>query len=107
MKTNKDLGLSEKILDSISDVLSFHLSVHEAKVFGSRAKGNYPQGSDVDIALFGKDIVLDEILKIRIELEKLGSPYTFDVVRIDETTDKKLLEHIQRVGVCIYKHKVK
>lgn len=46
-------GLSEINGKRIMDVFSRFSEVQEAVLFGSRAKGNYRQGSDIDIAVKG------------------------------------------------------
>ncbi len=47
------LGLKDGDLKNIITVLQQEAEVEEAIIFGSRAKGNYKKGSDVDIALKG------------------------------------------------------
>ena len=44
-------GLSDNDLLSIQSVLQHFPQVEQAILYGSRAKGNYKTGSDVDIAL--------------------------------------------------------
>jgi hypothetical protein len=34
--------------------------------------------------------------------EESATPYFFDVVHFEEISEKELLEHINRVGQCIY-----
>ena len=58
MKT--DSGLQPGDLKSICSILAKEPTVEKAILFGSRAKGNYRPGSDVDIALKGKDLSANE-----------------------------------------------
>lgn len=51
-----DFGLWESDLLAIRRVLEKYPEVRQALIFGSRAKGNYKPGSDVDIALKGDRI---------------------------------------------------
>ncbi|MEW4901747.1 nucleotidyltransferase domain-containing protein [Clostridium tetani] len=45
-------------------------------MFGSRAKGNYKPGSDIDIAIYGENINLDILSKLNSILEeKSPMPY--------------------------------
>ncbi|WP_229239703.1 nucleotidyltransferase domain-containing protein [Echinicola soli] len=85
---NKDTGLTDAEPDAINAVFKRHPKILCAVLFGSRAKGDYKNGSDIDIALKGKELTLD-ILDIPIELEDLMIPYKFDIVgynRIGEKT---------------------
>lgn len=60
-----DFGLSTADLGEIIKVLHSFPEVKQAILFGSRAKGTYKRGSDVDIALQGKDITLETVAAFR------------------------------------------
>lgn len=97
------LGLSDDEVREIKDVIKKYNEVENAYVFGSRAKGTYKKGSDIDIAIKGKNITVDTVAKIQEELEEETTlPYFFDVVHYDTCSTKELVEHIDRVGICIY-----
>ena len=99
-----DLGLRQQDLDLVVSVLSTFPTLSEAIVFGSRAKGNYRMGSDVDIALKGENLNLDVINTISFLLnEETTLPYKFDVLNYHSIKNDELLAHINRVGVSIYK----
>lgn len=72
-------------------------------IFGSRAKGNYKPGSDVDIALRGENITLNTVNKISFALnEESNMPYQFDVLNYHSIREPALCEHIDRVGIVCY-----
>jgi predicted nucleotidyltransferase len=97
-------GLSKEDLRTITAVISKQNDVEEALLFGSRAKGNFRKGSDVDIVLKGKIITRDTILKISSELNnETILPYHFDVLNFSTIQNEELVAHIQRVGRTIYK----
>lgn len=99
-----DLGLRQQDIDLVVSVLSTFPSLSEAIVFGSRAKGNYRMGSDVDIALKGENLNLDPINAVSFLLnEETTLPYKFDVLNYHSIRNDELLAHINRVGVSIYK----
>ena len=60
-------GLKESILENISNILKKYKEVESAKIFGSRARGDYKNTSDIDIALFGNDKIKENILKEGVE----------------------------------------
>jgi len=97
------LGLQEKDLAYIINAISQFDVIQKAVVFGSRAKGNYQQGSDVDIAVCGKDISFSTIARLHSMLEEESPmPYLFDVVDYNHLTHKEMQEHIDRVGIVIF-----
>lgn len=95
-------GLKEKYLIAINVVLAKHAEVDKAILYGSRAKGNFRNGSDIDLTLVGEDISVKLLFKIATELDDLFIPNIIDlsVHRLIQAED--LLEHIDRVGVCFY-----
>ena len=73
-------------------------------MYGSRAKGNYTAGSDIDITLKGEELDLEQLNKINIDLDDLLLPYTFDLSILHQIANPDLIEHIERVGKVFYKH---
>jgi predicted nucleotidyltransferase len=71
-------------------------------LFGSRAKGNYDPGSDIDIALKGEQMHLDDLIEFYVEMDKLLIPNKVDIVIFDRIGEQALIEHINRVGVVLY-----
>jgi uncharacterized protein len=77
--------------------------VEQVVLFGSRAKWNYQQGSDIDVAIKGKACTLKTALTISAILnEQLPIPYQVDVVDYNSLASTSLKEHIDRVGVVFF-----
>ena len=96
-------GLSEEVLKKIKAVFGKFEEVEEAVLYGSRAKGNYKPGSDIDIALKGGKVHLQLLNTIDMELDELLLPYNFDLSIYDHISNNDLVAHIQRVGKVVYK----
>lgn len=71
-------------------------------LFGSRAKGNYQTGSDIDLTLVGKDLNSSVLSHVSWELDDLLLPYKIDLSLFSELRHARLVEHINRVGIPIY-----
>ena len=96
-------GILEEDTIIITSVIGKYIDVEEAVIFGSRAKGNFKNGSDVDIVLKGKNISRDTVLSISGELnEETVLPYHFDILNYSTIQNEELVKHIQRVGKIIY-----
>jgi len=95
-------GLPQPTVQKICAVLSHYPQVEKAILYGSRAKGNYKNGSDIDLALRGADLTLNVIYKILGDLDELLLPYTIDLSIFNDISDPDVIEHIQRVGVTFY-----
>ncbi len=71
-------------------------------MYGSRAKGNYKPGSDIDIVLVAPSMPLKELLKIENEIDDLLLAYKVDLALLHQVDNSDLLEHIERVGEKFY-----
>jgi len=98
-----NFGLQEFELNCIVDAIKKFNEVEKTVIFGSRAKGNYKPGSDIDIAIYGDDITFHTLSALTWILEEQVSlPYFFDVIDYTHIKHKELKEHIDRVGKVIY-----
>ena len=98
-----DHGLKKRDIDNILKAVRQSPEIEQAVIFGSRAKGNSKSGSDVDLAVKGKNITSRTISNLRTLLEEeLPLPYFFDVLHYEKVNNKELTEHIDRVGKIIY-----
>jgi len=96
-------GLEEADLAYIVAALQQFPEIQRAYIFGSRAKGTYKPGSDIDIAIAGTDITFTTLSKLHALLEDQGPlPYFIDIVHYEEINNPDLKEHIDRDGQLIY-----
>lgn len=95
-------GLPETVIQRIQGVFASHPAVREVLVYGSRAKGNFREGSDIDLTIQGT-VDTDELDQIETELEDLVLAWTIDLSVYDNLDNPALVDHINRVGACIYK----
>lgn len=96
-------GLTEQTVNKIQAVLAHFGEVEVAVLYGSRAKGNFKTGSDIDLTLFGKQLSQHLLNDIAEALEELLLPYTIDLCIFDQLTHPELRDHIQRVGIVFYR----
>lgn len=95
-------GLEKHTIEAIQGVFQNYTSVKKAILYGSRAKGNYRSGSDIDITLCGKELDLSILQKIENELDDLMLPYKIDLSLHRHISNPELLDHIHRVGIVFY-----
>lgn len=95
-------GLSEDIIITIQAVFESNSSVDKVFVFGSRAKGNYKAGSDIDLAIKGNDINEKDILNLHVKLSGLNLLYEIDLLNYHTINEPAIKEHIDRVGIEFY-----
>ena len=95
-------GLKNQDIEKIAGVFSNYPEVNEAIIYGSRAKGNYRKGSDIDLTLVGVDDYSIKV-KIALDLDNLLLPYKLDLSLLSQIDDREMLNHIKRVGTVFYK----
>ena len=95
-------GLKNNQRDLIIAAIAKRPNITRAELFGSRAKGTFTPSSDVDIALFGENVSLDDEAAIAGELEETTLPYKVDLIRYNTITSAALKEHIKKHGRVIF-----
>jgi predicted nucleotidyltransferase len=100
-----EIGISETNLEEIKDFAMKYPTIEKIVLYGSRAKGNFRPGSDLDMVLIGDELKLKDQLSFWGDLDDSYQPYLFDVAILSHIKNESLLDHIQRVGKVIYKKK--
>ena len=95
-------GLSELVISELLAVFSRHANIDRVLIFGSRAKGNYREGSDIDLAVQGKGLNYSELQQLRIEIDDLEMLYSVDLLDYSAVDNTPIREHIDRVGQVFY-----
>jgi len=98
-------GLSEQTIISINAVFESFPEIEKVIIYGSRAKGNYKNGSDIDLSLLGDSINLYLLNRIELALDDLLLPYTFDFSIYHQITNPEFIEHINQVGQIFFLRK--
>ncbi len=96
-------GLKETTIEKLCNVFAKYPPIDKAVIYGSRAKGNYKNGSDIDLTLHGgADLTMNIMYKILDEIDDLLLPYTIDLSIFHTLKDPDFIDHIQRVGLTFY-----
>lgn len=90
-------GFSRKVLTAIIDAGKKH-DVDLIVLFGSRARGDYQERSDIDLAVYGEHA---ELFGLDLE-EQVPTLLKFDVVNMSKPVQEALQEAVQCEGVVIY-----
>ena len=102
MITAPPFGLPPATLDKLNSVFARHDAIDAVLIYGSRAKGNYRAGSDIDLTIKGSEIPFAEFMQIKDQIDDLMLPYTVDLSQYRQLENADLIAHIDRVGVEIY-----
>lgn len=96
-------GLLDRDIEYILRALKQFDEIEEARVFGSRAMGNYKKGSDIDLVIVGENITSSVLYKLDDYLNEVYPlPYFFDIIQYESIMNENLINHINKEGKVIY-----
>jgi predicted nucleotidyltransferase len=108
MKAENELrrfGLKEATINQIISVFLQYPQIHKVLLYGSRAKGNYRNGSDIDLTLIG-DVRYSQLSSIEDKIDDLLLPYSFDISIFSDIDNLDLINSINRIGVVFYENAI-
>lgn len=93
----KETGIRDVVLDEIKNYAK-EFDIKKVILFGSRARGDYKEKSDIDLAVSGGNI---SAFSIMVD-EKTSTLLKFDIVNLDASVQQELLQSIDGDGIIIY-----
>lgn len=78
--------------------------IKKAIIFGSRARGEYKDNSDIDLAIIFNNNDKDNFIKLQTKLEELQTLYKFDIIDFNGIKDDKFKSEIEKDGIVIYEN---
>ncbi len=93
-----EFGLPATSIDALRGLFAQCERIGLALVYGSRAKGNYRPGSDIDIALDGPELSFSDLMRVETAIDDLMLPWNVDICLLSHIDNPDLLAHIARVG---------
>lgn len=90
-------GISCVILNEICEIAKKN-AVQKVILFGSRARGDYKERSDIDLAVSGGNV---SAFSVDVD-EETSTLLKYDIVNLDGSVQKELLQSIKEEGIIIY-----
>ena len=102
MRDLSSTGIPQKTIAKIQQVFKQYPVVNKVSHYGSRAKGNFRTGSDIDLVIMSDSLSYDQLITIENELDDLLLPYKIDLSLLEKIDNRDLVEHIHRVAIDFY-----
>jgi len=101
-QSKRKFGLILDTILRINKVFASNERIESVLIYGSRAKGNYREGSDIDMALKGLQLDHSDLNDTNQKIDELNLPYLFDISIYQKLDNPDLIDHIKRVGQVFY-----
>lgn len=95
-------GLPPYVVEQLKALFRAWPQIQRVTLYGSRAKGNYRKGSDIDLCIDGQNLGIADLLRLDSEIDDLLLPWKVDIALRHQIENPDLLAHIDRVGIPIY-----
>jgi hypoxanthine-DNA glycosylase len=102
MINNMEIGLKDDIVTSLKGIFSSFEFISRVILYGSRAKGNYRPGSDIDLSLVGDQLTINDLNQVSLAIDNLKLPWKADLSIYHQIDNDDLIEHIKRAGIIFY-----
>lgn len=96
-------GLSDETVTELINIFRKFPLIDTVILYGSRAKGSYHQGSDIDLAIFAPDMSDIEFSKLWDALDDLSLIYKIDCLHFEKLKNSSLRDNILKQGVVFFK----
>ncbi len=102
-KPLNEFGLSEKSMGIIFSIYEKYPQIERVIVYGSRAMGNFREGSDIDMTIIADGVFSDDdLLRVADDFDNSMLPYLVDVSDFSQLKSESLKDHIRRRGKVLY-----
>lgn len=91
-------GLSSKIIEDFQLIFKEFPAIHRVFIFGSRAKGTWKDGSDIDLAIFAPELTDKEFTKLWDKVDSLPLVFKVDCIHWDRLANPDLKQKIVNEG---------
>ena len=95
-------GIPEDKLEKLLGLIALEPRVQRVTLYGSRAKGSFRAGSDIDLCLDAPQLDYPGLLRLETELDDLLLPWKIDLAVRHRIDNLDLVSHIGRMGKTLY-----
>lgn len=100
--TVNPFGLSASVISDLHHCFSQYPSIEKVLIFGSRAKGNYRDGADIDLAVMAPAMANTEFTCLWNALDALPLVFKLDTLHWNRLENERLKHKILAEGKCFY-----
>jgi predicted nucleotidyltransferase len=95
-------GLSAGVIADLRGVFERYPEIERVAIFGSRAKGGWDEGSDIDLAVIAAAMPDDRFTALWSQIDSLPLAFKVDCLHWDRLSNDNIKEKIVREGQTFY-----
>jgi uncharacterized protein len=95
-------GLSARLHDDFDRVFAQYPEIRRVLIFGSRAKGTFRDGSDIDLAVFAPEMNGSRFARLWSDIDDLPIVFKVDLLHWDRLANDRLKQKIPAEGQIFY-----
>lgn len=99
---NLTYGLTQNTIEQICQVFKQYPTIQQVLLYGSRAKGTFRNGSDIDLTILSDQLSNSDLMSIRVKLDNLDLPYLIDLSLKHQIEESALHHHIEQYGKVFF-----
>ncbi len=84
-------GLKEEHINLINTCFAQYAAIEQVILYGSRAKGTFRNGSDIDLTIIDNTLTYSELMRLENVIDDLMLPYKMDISLKREISNPDLL----------------
>lgn len=89
-------------MQQLKSVFARYPNIHTVYLFGSRAKGNFRDGSDIDLAVLAPEMKPEIFTQLWNEIDALPIVFKVDCLHFEQLDNNVLKHKILDEGVVFY-----
>ncbi len=93
------MNLKSEIINKIINISEEYENIKKVVLFGSRARGNNSEKSDIDLAIYCDDDISEYIEEIE---ETVPTLLEFDFSDMRKINDELFIEQVEKEGITLY-----
>lgn len=97
-----EFGLSARVMNDLRATFAAYPEIEQVLIFGSRAKGTFKDGSDIDLAVFAPTMSVARFSELWDRLDALPLVFKLDVLHWHRLENERLREKITTEGKVFY-----
>ncbi|MEF9952297.1 MAG: nucleotidyltransferase domain-containing protein [Clostridium sp.] len=99
--------INKNIMNDLVKIFTKYSNVNKVLLFGSRARGDHKENSDIDLCICGDNINHSTLANIYMDVEDINTLVGFDILSFNDIKSRELIDNILEDGVCIYEQEAR